>query len=64
MALWLFQINLAEFLKTVIIGIVIILLGFLGLFLLWIKNKHFSVPTDSFKNQYSFKSSTGYFKKM
>lgn len=49
MAIWVFKINLIEISKTLTIGFVIMLLGFLGLYFLWIKNKHFSVPTDNFK---------------
>lgn len=64
MALWYITLNYSDVLKTLAIGLVVILLGLVIFQLLWLRCPFLEVPTSYHNNEYLFDKDTGFFTKM
>ena len=64
MALWIIEFDTKEILKTLIIAIIVIFLGLIVFYQLWLTSEEFKVPIDYFKFKNQNTDNIGFFWKM
>ena len=64
MALWYITLDYGDVLKTVAIGITVILLGLVIFHYLWLRCPFLEIPTSYHNNEYLFDKEAGFFTKM